>query len=96
MRNFTRVSYSITDLILLPGPHSYPSAEAPPPCMNYMESAPYAAYTRAAQAAAAAAAASEFSFKLLSNSRKSTTIVEISQYAPAFVRTEQAVVHIYP
>ncbi|CAH8664559.1 unnamed protein product [Dicrocoelium dendriticum] len=36
-------------------PHGYSSTEAPPPCVNYMDSAPYAAYTRVAQAAAAAA-----------------------------------------
>ncbi|CAL8072012.1 unnamed protein product [Calicophoron daubneyi] len=37
------------------GHHGYSPAEQTPSCMNYLEAAPYAAYTRAAQAAAAAA-----------------------------------------
>ncbi|KAF7259442.1 hypothetical protein EG68_03371 [Paragonimus skrjabini miyazakii] len=37
------------------GPHGYSSNDANSACMNYMEGAPYAAYTRAAQAAAVVA-----------------------------------------
>ncbi|KAF8561716.1 hypothetical protein P879_07588 [Paragonimus westermani] len=37
------------------GPHGYSTNDANSACMNYMEGAPYAAYTRAAQAAAAVA-----------------------------------------